>query len=183
MKIGRHDLRKLRAVCADNESIIATKYNLGEPYLDVEEKVLVASNGYALVAFPVEPENNDISGIVPWAAFDAAAEIAFEEDETSLQNVRLDCGERVIVYNRTKEVCSYPRPKGKYPNWKVVVPVRTGPATITLDARLLLGIQDALGCEGLSLWITNSKGQVLIGGTDECNEGVAVVMPMRHKLS
>jgi hypothetical protein len=54
----------------------ADREHLAHAYLDIERRRLVATDGFALVAFPVELSRGDQSGPVPRAAFEEAIRVA-----------------------------------------------------------------------------------------------------------
>lgn len=118
-----------------------TRPNLTNPYFDAEEKLLVATDGHALVAVPVE-DGGETSGYVSGAA--------------------LRAGRRRVKCPPPVEVAVGPK-DGTFPAWRQVVPkVKAGDEgtfTVRLDAKLLADLAEALGDSRVELTISaQTKG-------------------------
>lgn len=132
MKIDRR-LRPERVVSTDD-----TRYQIEDPYLDVEHKVLVATNGWALVALPVEVTEGEASRYVSTDLLDVARRFTADEEIEIL-------GDQV-----GPDGPSWPTDQDrKFPAWRQVVPTKKpgdpGTVTVGLDATQLRAIALALG--------------------------------------
>lgn len=132
MKIDRR-LRPERVVSTDD-----TRYQIEDPYLDVEHKVLVATNGWALVALPVEVAEGETSRYVGCRLLDMARTVSPDEEIEIL-------GDQV-----GPDGPSWPTDQDrKFPAWREVLPKKKpgdpGTVTVGLDATQLRAIALALG--------------------------------------
>lgn len=173
MKIQRHYRPE---ACASKDE---DRFNLTDPYLDVEHEKLVATDGYRLVAVPVEIDEDDVSGYV---------------SRELLQVGRRKSDKKVGLVDIRKRIDLQPHgiewpvvEARKFPAWREVLPpfAEGGPGTITigLNARLLKGIADALGSEG-QLALTVKVDQVnsapiVVRALRGSREEVGVLMPVR----
>jgi hypothetical protein len=119
-----------------------TRYQLEDPYLDVEAKRLVATDGSSLVAFPVEVDEGEESR---WISGDLLRAVR-----------RLAPNHKVPIHGNAAEdgpsfPCVQQRGPAGFPDWKRVVPSRQegdpGTVTIALDAVRLLRLAVALGAQ------------------------------------
>jgi hypothetical protein len=151
----------------------STRYELSHPWLDVKHKLLIGTDGHSMVILPVLLDEGETSGPVPWNALKHLAD--------GESRVTVYCGTEVVVTFARGEQERHVRPTGKFPAYRRpdVNPQVKGLPTVTLNAVLLLAVQDALGAKGVSLWITDDKTAVVIGDPYAPN-GRAVLMPMRH---
>ena len=107
---------------------------LQNPYLDVDNKCVVATDGHKLVKIPVELSEGDTSGPVPLAAIKDARQRKLANAE-----IRLN-GDATLVDNTTGEpLAHYARPADvKFPDYKRVIPGEDAPIlSIGLNARYL----------------------------------------------
>jgi hypothetical protein len=122
---------------------VEERFNLVDPYLDVAAKKVVATNGYSLVAVPVEVELGDSSCYISRDLFKIAR-----------RKVKLGPAEIEDKAEIVPTGITWPSEQGReFPEWKKVVPdwdERTpGTVTVGLNAKLLKGLSDALGGDGI----------------------------------
>jgi hypothetical protein len=129
---------KIEKIAGDRD---ARRY-LNEPYLDVENKCLVATDGHKLVCIPVKVSPDDTSGPVPVAAIMDArkrklklAEIVCNGDAMLLPP---DGGEPLAHYERVV--------LGKFPDYSRVLPDPNAKPVVSvcLNAQYLLELAHAL---------------------------------------
>lgn len=154
------------------ENVCANKYDarayLRVPYLDVERKRLVSTNGHALAIVEVELDDGDTAGHVPIEALKAVRK------DKSAVSIYLDGAAKV---NGT----TFPREDlGKYPEYSAVLPERPErEPDITFNAELLFNLSRAI-CTGkwpfVSLWITDDEKGVYV---ETAGGGYGVIMPAR----
>jgi hypothetical protein len=139
VKIAKH--YKPELVASKDEE----RFNLLDPYLDVEAERMVATDGHRLVAVPVEIEEGDVSGYVSRDLLKVGRRKAGKL-EPSIQIInRID-----LLPHEIEWPCLQGR---TFPAWRGVLPPYhegdEGTVTIGLNSKLLKGIADALGSEGL----------------------------------
>lgn len=156
-----------------------TRSMLLEPWLDVVNKVVVASNGHMLVAVPVETGEGDTTGVMPSEALKAGRKAA-----KGLAEVEIAANGAAT----TTSGASFVRKDMNFVPWQAVVPsYRKGDKdtiTIFFDANYLKQLVDALGCDGLvSLTFPKSNDDdpiVIRSESKSAREGeIAVLMPIR----
>jgi hypothetical protein len=170
MKINHRYVGNIKRICA----IEASRYMLADPWLDVGRKSLVATDGYMLVCFPVEVEEGEISGSVPWHAL--KHHIRDHKQITSIST--LICSEKAVLILSDKTEITYSRHFEKFPKWPSVIPKRKGRPTITLDARLLANLQMSMDATAVDLWIGAPDEAILVGASHD-DEPLAIQMPCR----
>lgn len=167
------------------EGVVASKndvrLNLQEPYLDVENRRMVATNGHAAVVVPVEIEDGDTSGHISVESIIAARKVA-PERKRQHKTIRVAANGTLVLNNGA----SFPRSiLGTYPNIDMVIPQRTYD-TISIDAERLLELAQAICLQGETPMVTihlsedrNSGMRVerLKGDSDKGAFGV--IMPCR----
>lgn len=113
---------------------------LTNPYLDIEAGVVLASNNRCALSIPVEVGADDVSGPVSVDAIKAA-----RKTDTEIQ-----CQEKHIVipggvaYHR-EDFPAYP------PISELFVSGEDAVVSITLDAKLLAGLAEAMGTDTVTL--------------------------------
>jgi hypothetical protein len=163
---------------------------LEDPYLDAEERKVVATNGHALVAVPVEVAEGEQSGFLSRVLLRIARRwFKRERDPSGSKPVE-------IVGDRVPNGPSYPTIQDRgaaFPNWKEVFPKRAkgeaGTVTVGLDAFYLKDIALALGGEDrpggcqvqVTIDITGGAGwePFLVRLNEGDEAAVGVLMPVR----
>lgn len=110
---------------------------LSQPWLDVDKKRLLTTDGHVMAVIPVEVDNDDTTGHVPMDAVKAARKVYRKDSELLLEK------EHANVYGTR-----FPRGDlGKYPNVdQIIEPLNNGKGDpdVVLDARLLYNLAQAL---------------------------------------
>jgi hypothetical protein len=128
-------------------------------WYDVENGRLVVTNGHALVIAAVEPEDEDVTGVLSVEAIQYARWLVRRHYSSYFKCVakeyEFDDGTRM------------PRPQGEFPDYAAIVPEIAGPPTATFNPELLAQIVAAfpkreIGKKGtnpgsISLWVTPSE--------------------------
>ena len=129
MKI--HKNHKVELVCADKFRPV-----LQYPHLDVESKMLVATDGKAMICVPVETEEGEVSGPVSIEALDLSRK---HPDVLGMSSIHCNGSCETLG---TK----FPRPDvGTFPNWRQVVPKPAKSIKVTWNKELLSNALKALG--------------------------------------
>lgn len=171
--------RRLRPELVASED--ETRYQIEAPYLDAEHKVLVATNGWALVAVPVEVAEGEISRYVGREIL-ALARRKSACDAIEITGDTLPSG-HVLPTDQDR----------KFPAWREVLPAKKpgdpGTVTIGLDATQLRAIGLALGerdepghtCQiKITIDLENPDGPVQIEpGEPRVAGALALLMPFR----
>lgn len=163
---------KIELIASNNR----TRLCLAQPYLEGDS--LVATNGRCLVMLPVVREDGDEDGRISAQALAAARKLVKHSGEISIHAN----GAQVLA-----DGTSLPRATleshGKFPNWKQVVPKLTEishPHRITLNAKYLYEIAQAMGAEAITLSIQDENSAAVI--TSSANPGaIGVLMPVRTR--
>ena len=111
-------------------------YALNGVYLDTERKMLVASNGQALVAVPCATDDTDVSAILPadiWAE-------KYGRRENIVVKVN---GNATMRSGKT-----FPLVEGTFPDWKALLPNPILTTKVALNAKRLLALVEAMGHDG-----------------------------------
>ncbi len=148
---------------------------LNNPYLDTENKRLIATNGHCVAVVPVELSEGDTSGPVSAEALKAARK--------TLSQLR----EAEIVCNSGLEVRTgpaFPRPNCdlKLPDIDRITPDKKGRICVGVRAQYLADVAKAIANQkygGVALWIdpeNSETASILLEGE---NGAYGVVMPMR----
>lgn len=130
MKVPNTKFEKCAATKAD------VRYYLREPWLDVDGKRLLATDGHVLAVIPVEVDDDDTTGTVPMDAVKAVRKVSKKGGELLLETAHANAyGVR------------YPREECKYPDVdRILEPANNGKGTpdIVVDAKLLYDLAQAL---------------------------------------
>lgn len=129
------------------------RFNLVDPFYDVAGAVVVSTDGHRLVAVPVEVEPGESSGYVSRELLKVARKVVKQGDAEIRDKAE------VVPFE-----IEWPCDQGRtFPDWRQAVPAwderSPGTLTIGLNAKLLKGIADALGSEGI-VAITVMVGEV-----------------------
>jgi len=123
-----------------------TRHYINEPYLDVVNKCLVATDGHKLVCLPVTVRPEDTSGAVPIEAFKDAR-------RRNMTDAEIVCNGDVTLSHPDGEesVARYGRPDSTgFPDYQSVMPNpdEKPTAQIAINARYLLEVANALTVTG-----------------------------------
>lgn len=134
------------------------RYSLRDFHLDVGASRLYATDGKKAMSIPVAVEVGETSGLVQRRAIRRLAE------ESSRLPKMFCSSEAVKLEFPDGESVSWVREDGQFPNIHAVIPVRYGPPTVTLDAKILADIMLAIGYGSghVDLWIGGREEPVLI---------------------
>lgn len=156
------------------ETCVSSKRsNFANVRLDVERRVMEATDGHMAVRIGVEIEEGDIGGLVSPCALTAARGTVVEPDAAPWApvepppRVSLKALARTLVVNEAEPMLTFTRPDaadvGTFPpveNLEVIPKHRAGDAgtvTLALDAALLATIAKALGSNGVLLTFRPGK--------------------------
>ena len=164
--------------CAGKNDV---RHYLNHPYLDTENKRLIATDGHCLAVVPVELSEGDTSGPVSADALKAARKTI-----TGISRVPYRT-EAEIVCNGGLEVTdgpTFPRPDldgSKYPDIERITPDKEGRICFGVKAQYLADVAKAIANSkygGVTLWIDpkDPTAAILLEGE---NDAYGVVMPMR----
>ena len=147
-------------------------------YLDAEHKRLVATNGNMVVSLPVETHGDDVSGPISPAAIKLARKLAK--------------GDQVVIKAtsdtlRTIDGATMPRDLSGFPPYEKVLTDYKEGVTISLDAKMLYDLSQALGADrklaGVTLTFpegTSARLPIQVA-LYEPDGGRAVLMPLGAK--
>jgi hypothetical protein len=171
MKMKQGIARKLAALCGYSPKI-------QNPWIDVDKKIIIATDGHSLVVLPFTPEDGETSGFVPHQA------LRIWDCASRKRKSTIHCAERVVVTFLDGEQTSFPRKDGEFVEWEKLPrsAAECGTPTISIDADLLANIQHALGSAGVTLWIENADKAIMVSGLRE-EDGMALLMPMRPSMT
>lgn len=165
----------------------STRSSINRPYLDVEKKLLIATDGRIMAMLPVATGPNDVDGFIDVEAIKLATTHSKGQEE-----IFLHCPEGEL---KTHDGLSLPRTTesdaGKFPNWKQVLPDSPAkPFKFSFDVFLLAKLAKALGAgktrnldkQGqvtLTVDVADDRAPITItcGNGPSGNSGV--IMPMR----
>jgi hypothetical protein len=171
MKMKSGIARKLAALCGPQPKT-------QNPWIDVDKKIIIATDGHGLVVLPFTPEDGETSGFVPHQA------LRIWDCASRKRKSTIHCAGRVVVTFLDDEQTSFPRTDSEFVDWTRLPrsAAECGTATISLDADLLANIQHALGSAGVTLWIENTDKGIMVSGLRE-EDGMALMMPMRPSMT
>ena len=133
-------------------------------HLDVDRKMIEATDSYGLVSIPVEVEEGDVSGMVPieaWTAF-------FKAHSKRVPSPSLQCGEDCVL-EIDGSTSRWKRPEGTFPSVAQLMPDEANRSgfRVRLSVPLLANIAAGLGTDEVTLGFVRSKPEL-----DESAEGV-----------
>lgn len=151
-------------------------------WYDVENGRLIATNGHALVVAAVEPEAEDVTGLVIPAA------IRYARSQVHRRMYSMKCLEREFFFEDGTRI---PRPEGEFPDYATIIPVISGPPILTFNPEMLAQIVAAfpkqeLGKKGvnlgsISLWVVSggdsTKASPIVVKASYSG-GIGVLMPV-----
>lgn len=146
MKIHK-DCKIEKAASKDVSRLVIT-----EPYLDVENKAMVATNGAIIAVVPVVLSESDKSGHITDENLQAIRKT---------RNYSAECSEDWIETDNSKMVRSN---LGNFPQWKNVIPPldRETKFSVGLNVKLLWELCQAIGCETARLEFKDNLEGVLV---------------------
>jgi hypothetical protein len=171
MKMKKGIARKLAALCGYGPKI-------QNPWIDVDKKIIIVTNGAGIVVLPFTPEDGETSGFVPHQA------LRIWDCASRKRKSTIHCAERVVVTFLDGEQTSFPRSGSEFVDWENLPrsAAECGTATISIDADLLANIQHALGSPGVSLWVKDGNSAIMVSGCTT-EDGMALMMPQRYSMT
>lgn len=181
----RHEVIKALLQFAAEKDL---RYYLNGVFVDATRPgpvALVATDGYVLLALPVEPEGIEArqegAWIVPRELFEAVKPI--KANKTALPiTVHLGEGENPDVSVQGLTTAAGKAIDGQYPDWRRVIPATTTGEAAQFDPRLIARLSAA--CKALDVDVPhihhNGTGPAVVGGLAG---GLAIVMPWRTGTS
>lgn len=115
---------------------------IAQPYLDVEEKVIVATDTFMMAIVPVELDDGDTSGAVPTQAL---VEARRRTTKTKPQGIRLngraEVGDGDVSFKRPAE-------NSPFPAWRTIADKKRGKpvAEFGINPFFLARLAEAIGC-------------------------------------
>jgi len=148
--------------------------------VNVEKRVAVATDGAALVEYPIDPDEGEVSGYVPAEAILAAAKLP-----KGFRGKLLHYKETTQVMGKTGLV-SFPNPfqgedpPPKYPQYEAVIPEKDSlPVTVSFNAQLMLDLAKTLSDNTVIVLSLNPENYTMrVKGTDG-NGAIGVIMGCR----
>lgn len=168
-------------LCAAKNDI---RHYLNGVYLDVWRKTLTASTGSYLSRIHCEPEDDDVSCIIPTAAFTAARKLCTKKSPPVYIRTRKISEEQIEVrVTNELEYIVFLGINGLYPNVDSVIPPSPPAISIALNAEFLATIQR-------TICVNSELGAVQIDIIDEntpfiisssnTNVDIAILCPVRR---
>lgn len=170
-----------------------SRYILDAILLDVEQKVLVATDGHQLAVVPAEPEKYDTTGIIPSKAFRMAREAQRRVPKKMRRKnpVTLSVNGRVTIRSKyNDEAISVSRGKGQFPKWREAIEKFEGAPDAIIDIELL---KKAIGSitdntshtSGMfAIWINKESSptqkSILLSPAYGTKDRFAILMPARQ---
>jgi hypothetical protein len=150
---------------------------LTDPYLDVKEKRLVATEGHALIALPVDVEKGERSRYLACSLLAAARGLGEADVPAEIKD------QEIVEYG-----VLWPTAQERtFPDWKSLIPPfkqgDAGTTTIHLNARLLKNLADAMGSAGgvaLTFPTGNPVAPVLVRSLLPEAAELGLLMPLRQ---
>ena len=167
--------RKIEKACGHKD----VRYYLNEPYLDVENSVIIATSGTILAACPVELDEGDISGTVTAESIKAAIKAspvkAIKHKTANIKangSLQLDNGQSFPRAELTRKRVDYQR---------VIPDTDKIEMVISLDAKLLKDLSDAINAPGSSVVKIHIQDntKAFYVESDKGSECYGVIMPCR----
>ncbi len=171
MKIAKHYRPELLVSKGKEPNPLLT-----DPYLDAKADRIVATNGHALVALPVETKKAERSRYLACSLLEAARKLGDDDVPAEIQDQEIV--EFGVLWPAAQE--------RTFPDWKSLVPKLRrgdpGTTTIALNARLLKSLADAMGTGGgvmLTMEVGNALGPILVQPMLPDPEELGLLMPMQ----
>lgn len=166
LNLRRHRIEK---VCADEK-----RPTIAQPWLDVDNNVLVATDSYALAVVPVDISLTDTAGPIPILALEAARKKSKDHIADIACDGTVDVPDARAKYDRP----SVDGDDGHgFPDWQTIV-ARDGTPRVTIgvNARILLNLAQALGTEQVELAVYEQNERISVRPIGR--DGQGIIMPI-----
>lgn len=159
-----------------------TRYAIGHVLFESDDNGtrLVATNGRILAVVPVTEAEGDVAGMVSSDTIKQACKNRTKGSPDAL--LHLPDEKRALAHTKAG-VVEAPRPDdgSRFPSYRAVVP--TGhDLEVTLSAKYLKDLIDALGADGITLKFKTTGGRidgpVLVTPVEDGNDAYGVIMPI-----
>lgn len=164
MKIAKD--RKIELIASQDK----TRFILQEPYLKGD--YLVATSGRHLVRLKIEREEGDTDGYVTAAAIKAARKTGYKNDAASIA-----CNGAYKLVDGTTLPRNAALTESQFPNFEQVIPKEPGPVKVSLNAKMLWEMAQAMGSDTLTLAIKDELSPLVVTCKNE--DALGVLMPVR----
>jgi hypothetical protein len=150
---------------------------LTDPWLDAKDRRLLATDGHALVALPVETERTERSRYLACSLLKAARVLGEKDLPAEIHDQEVV--EFGVLWPTAQE--------RTFPDWKKLVPKARagspGTATLALNADLLARLANSMGFAGVRLTIQlgapdDQPGPILVQPLDDLSEEFGLLMPL-----
>ncbi len=157
-----------------------TRPSLAQMHLDIDAKVIVATDGHMLVKIPVQIDAADHSGPVPVQALKAAR----TEAGRGRGEVAMSLNGACVLPSGAQ----FPRGEvGPFPDYNQVIPTARVPLRIGFNAAMLATLAQAMGTDGVVLTFDLAEvsanaayiAPILVKPNESDNGALGVLMPMR----
>ena len=139
---------------------------------DGDKARAIVTDGQCLVSVPVTMDEEDTDGLLSVESLKAARK---EKPKDSPAYITVNGSEKTLDGTERR------RPEGTYPNWKGIIPRGQeieAVTTISLDAKLLLAMQEAMGVDYVKLTFNGDLSPITVNGGDN-GQPFGVLMPFR----
>lgn len=165
----------------------ASRYSIHDIMMDVDKKVIVATDGHAMTMLSIDGliEDGEKSFMIPVEALKAAHTMYNRVARGLGLKVYIRATEEEIIVSRqgTKNAHSFDLTQGTYPQWDAIIaPPEKYAAKVTLDAEILSSLSLALNgedrCSGIILYVSaDPEKQIYV--TVNRTDSLGTIMPMR----
>ena len=156
------------------------RFYLNEPYLDIDEKAVVATDGHVLAVCPVELDDGDTSGPITEESIKAAIKLSTVKTR-SMKTANVKANGMLVLDNGA----TYPRPDNvTFPDYHRVIPdINKAEMVISFDAKKLKDLADAINTPGSSVVTLHIKDNntAFYVDSDTMSDCYGVLMPCRVK--
>lgn len=167
-----------------------SRYNIGSILFERDDDGarLVATNGRILAVVPVEDADGDVPGMISQDAIREAVKARTNAQPDA--QVLLPDEKVAKVMMKHGGLAEHSRPdETSFPEWKAVLPKAKNPVSITLSARYLRDLADALGVagDGITLTFDLQNGKidgglpVRVDASSPGNHSYGAIMPIEAK--
>jgi len=162
---------------ASTDDLREALYNV---HLDVENKLLVATDGRILVVVPAEIDKDEIGGPITPEAFKSARKGITPKQKENGQEINIVCQDTELKTYTKNGLVTLQRPQNIiYPKYKQIIPTNEASIKITFNPELLMRIAKAIGSKKLvTLEIKDELSPIKICSEKETT-AFGILMPMR----